>query len=110
MKRILFLIVLSVSSGLLLLPACSSSSDSTDSTIDSSVSSIPSGNIVITADQAATLVGKTESVAEAEARAKGWVWRIGSRDGEQFALTMDYCECRVTVAIENDIVTDAVVG
>lgn len=109
MKRFLFVWVLSVSSGLL-LPACSSSDDSTSTTTDSSVSSIPNGNILITAEQAATLIGKTESVAEAQAQANGWVWRIGSRDGEQFALTMDYCECRVTVAIENDIVTDADVG
>ncbi len=109
MKRFLFAFVLSVSSGSL-ISACSSSDDSTNGTTDTSVSSVPDGNVVITADQAATLVGKTESVAEAQAHANGWVWRVGSRDGEHFALTMDYCECRVTVAIENDIVTDAVVG
>ena len=48
--------------------------------------------------------------AEAQAHANGWVWRVGRRDGEQFALTEDYCECRVTVSIDNDIVTEAVVG
>lgn len=109
MKRFLRVCVLSATSGIL-LPACSSSDDLTSDTTDSSVSSVPNGNIVITAEQAATLVGKTETVAEAQAHANGWVWRIGSRDGEQFALTMDYCECRVTVAIDGGIVTDAVVG
>ncbi len=109
MKRFLFICVLGVSGGLV-LSACSSSSDSTVETTVSSQSTIPGGNVVITAEQAATLIGKTESDAEAQAKANGWVWRIGSRDGEQFALTMDYCECRVTVAIDNDIVTDAVVG
>lgn len=94
----------------LLLPACSSANDSISSTTDGSVVTVPHGNVVITDEQAATLVGKAELFAEAEARANGWVWRIGSRDGEQFALTMDYCQCRVTVSIDNDIVTAAVVG
>ena len=109
MKRILLVFVLSLAGGSL-ITACSSSSDSTVETTDSSTSSVLDRNIVITGEQAATLVGKTESDAKAQARANGWGWRIGSRDGEQFAITMDYCACRVTVAIENDIVTDAVVG
>ncbi len=66
--------------------------------------------MVITAEQAATLVGKTEVNAEAYARDNGWVWRVGRRDGEEFMLTADYCECRVTVSIDNRIVTQAVVG
>ena len=109
MKRFLFVCMLGVLGGTY-LSACSSSDDSTSNTTDSSVSTVPDRNIVITAEQAATLVGKSESDAEAQARVNGWVWRVGSRDGEQFALTMDFCECRVTVAINNDIVTDAVVG
>jgi hypothetical protein len=109
MKRFLSVCAFGALSGLL-LPACSSANDSTSSTTDDSVVTVPQGNVVITDEQAATLVGKTESIAEAEAHANGWVWRIGSRDGEQFALTMDYCECRVTVSIDNDIVTAAVVG
>ena len=89
--------------------ACSSSGDLTSTTTNTEVSIPPTG-VVITDAQAATLVGKTEVAAKAQAESSGWVWRIGSRDGEQFALTMDYCQCRVTVAINNDIVTDAVVG
>lgn len=110
MKRVISLCILGAISGLLLLPACSSSNNSTSSTFGGSVETTPQGNIVISATQAATLIGKTESIAEAEALSNGWVWRIGRRDGEQFALTMDYCECRVTVSIDNDIVTEAVVG
>lgn len=110
MKRLLSLCGVGVICGLLLLPACSSSNNSTSSTFGSSVVTTPQGNIIISAEQAATLIGKTESIAEAEAHANGWVWRIGRRDGEQFALTMDYCECRVTVSIDNGIVTEAVVG
>ena len=110
MKRFLSICGVGAMSGLLLLPGCSSSNNSTSSTFGGSEVTPPQGNIVISAEQAATLIGKTESIAEAEAHANGWVWRIGRRDGEQFALTMDYCECRVTVSIDNDIVTEAVVG
>ncbi|MEO5975258.1 MAG: hypothetical protein ABIQ38_08680 [Ilumatobacteraceae bacterium] len=109
MKRFLFVCV----SGLLcatLLSGCSSSDDSTSNTTGDSVSTVPDRNIVITAEQAATLIGKFESDAEAQARANGWVWRVGRRDGEQFAVTEDYCECRVTVSIDGSIVTEAVVG
>ncbi len=71
---------------------------------------IPGADVVITDEQAATLIGKTEADAEAYAHDNGWVWRTGSRDGEQFMLTQDYCECRVTVSIDNSVVTEAVVG
>ena len=98
----------------LALLGCSSSgdpaSDTSVVTTDGSVVVEPGADVVITADQAATLIGKTEASAEAYANDKGWVWRVGRRDGEQFMLTQDYCECRVTVSIDNSIVTDAVVG
>ncbi len=110
MKRFRSLCRVGTLSGLFLLSACSSSNNSTSSTFGSSVVTAPQGNIVISAEQAATLIGKTESIAEAQAHANGWVWRVGRRDGEQFALTMDYCECRVTVSIDDDKVTEAVVG
>lgn len=110
MRRFLSLCGVGALSGLLMLPACSSSNNSTSSTFGSSVVTVPRGNIVISPEQAVTLIGKTESIAEAEAHANGWVWRIGRRDSEQFALTMDYCQCRVTVSIDNNIVTEVVVG
>lgn len=105
MKRIALLCALS---GLVLL-GCSSSNDSTSNTTDG-WTTFPNGDIVITAEQAATLVGKTEVDAEAYAHDQGWVWRIGRRDGEEFVLTADYCECRVTVSIDSGVVTEAVVG
>jgi len=71
MKKFLSLCGYGAISGLLFLPACSSSNNSTSSTTDNSVVTIPDGNIVITAEQAATLIGKTESVAEAEAHSNG---------------------------------------
>lgn len=110
MKRI----ALAFALGALVLVGCSTSSepasDTGVATSDGSVIDIPGANVVVTAEQAATLIGKTETIAEAYARDRGWVWRVGRRDGEQFMLTADYCECRVTVSIDNLVVTQAVVG
>ena len=92
------------------LAACSSANDSTVSTNVGSGVVIDGRDVVITREQAATLIGKTEADAEAYAQDKGWVWRVGKRDGEQFMLTEDYCECRVTVSIDNAVVTEVVVG
>lgn len=109
MKRFAVVCAFGVLGGLT-LAACSSANDSTSGNTDGSVVVIPGADVVITAAQAATLIGKTEAIAETDAHANGWVWRVGRRDDEEFALTMDYCECRVTVSIDNDIVTEAVVG
>lgn len=101
--------------GALALLGCSSANDRSSDSTEGTVTSIPGvGNpgkgVVISAEQANSLVGKSEVDAEAYARENGWVWRIGRRDGEEFAITMDYCECRVTVSIDNAVVTEAVVG
>ena len=109
MKRLAFVCALGALSGLV-LPACSSSNDLASDTTAGSMVVIPGADVVITVEQAAKLVGKTETDAEAYAQDKGWVWRVGRRDGEQFALTADYSEGRVTVSIDNLVVTKAVVG
>ena len=114
MKRLVLVCAL----GGLVLSACSPSNDpASDTTVESntessvgSVVAIPGIDIVITDEQAATLVGKTEAEAEAYAHDSGWAWRVGRRDGEQFALTMDYSEGRVTVSIDGLVVTEVVVG
>ena len=106
MKRLVLVCVL----GAVVLLGCSSANDPVSNTNDGSMVTIPGRDIVITAEQAATLIGKTVAIAEAYAHDKGWVWRVGRRDSEQFALTEDYCECRVTVSIDNAIVSEAVVG
>ena len=109
MRRLALVCVFGALSGLT-LGACSSDNDSTSNTSDGSVVVVPGNDVKISDEQAKTLIGKTETVAEAYARDNGWVWRVGRRDGEEFALTMDYCECRVTVSIDGSIVTEAVVG
>ncbi len=71
---------------------------------------IPGADVVITDEQAATLIGKTEANAETYALANGWVLRVGQRDGESFMLTTDYLDHRVTVSIDKGVVTGAKVG
>ena len=64
----------------------------------------------ITQESADVLVGMAEADATQAAESKGWVVRIGSRDGEDFALTMDYRTDRVTLTVKSDKVTAVVVG
>lgn len=56
------------------------------------------------------MVGLSESEAVEAAVGNGWQARIGSRDGEDFALTMDYRFDRVTLTIVGDKVTAVSVG
>jgi len=64
----------------------------------------------ITKERANLLVGLTAEAAENCATDLGWAYRIGSRDGEQFAVTMDYSPNRVTVSIESNVIISVVVG
>ena len=61
-------------------------------------------------DVADTVLGMSEAEATKAAEAKGLTVRVGSRDGEDFALTMDYRTDRVTLTVVAGIVTAAVVG
>jgi hypothetical protein len=51
-----------------------------------------------------------EADAEKCAADLGWAYRVGSRDGENFALTADFSEQRVTVTITLGVVTAIAVG
>ena len=66
--------------------------------------------IEITVSRAELLLGFSEANAERCAVELGWAYRVGMRDGEYFALTMDYSLQRVTVEIENDVVVRISVG
>lgn len=55
-------------------------------------------------DQADLLIGMVEADAESCAEGLGWKWRVGERDGEFYALTMDYRPDRVTVQIQEGII------
>jgi hypothetical protein len=90
------------------LVACSSSEES------SSVVSCPVADAAdataITPERAELLVGLLEVDAEKCAADLGWAYRVGSRDGENFALTADFSEQRVTVTITLAVVTAIAVG
>ncbi len=64
----------------------------------------------ITQVRADLLVGFSEADAESCALSLGWVFRVGERDGEGFALTADYSQQRVTVSVTDDLVTAVAVG
>jgi hypothetical protein len=57
-----------------------------------------------------TVVGMSEVEATKTAEAKGLTVRVGSRDGEDFPLTMDYRTDRVTLTVKADKVTAVTVG
>ena len=61
-------------------------------------------------NEANALLGMTEAEAAAYADSQGWVMRVASRDGEQFALTMDYIPTRVNVSIDQGLVTYVFIG
>jgi hypothetical protein len=90
------------------LVACSSSEEL------SSVVSCPVADAAdataITPERAELLVGLLEVDAEKCAADLGWAYRVGSRDGENFALTADFSEQRVTVTITLAVVTAIAVG
>ena len=64
----------------------------------------------ITDIRASQLIGMTEKAAEVCAAAGGWMYRVGERDGEQFALTRDYRSNRVTVSVTSGIISSIAVG
>ena len=57
-----------------------------------------------------SVVGMSEVEATKTAEAKGLTVRVGSRDGEDFPLTMDYRTDRVTLTVVADTVTAATPG
>ena len=61
-------------------------------------------------DVADSILGMSEAEATKTAEAKGLSVRVGSRDGEDFPLTMDYRTDRVTLTVIADKVTAATPG
>ena len=64
----------------------------------------------ITQERANLLLGFSEADAERCAGELGWAFRVGIRDGEALALTMDYSAQRVTVEVQDDRVEGIAVG
>ncbi len=66
--------------------------------------------VEIRVQRAELLLGFSEADAQRCAAKLGWSYRVGQRDGESFAVTMDYSLQRVTVTVADDIVTAITVG
>jgi len=64
----------------------------------------------ITRGRANALIGMSESQAEQCAASLNWGYRVGQRDSEMFATTMDYRLDRVTVTVMLGVVTRVDVG
>jgi len=60
--------------------------------------------------RADALVGMSESMAEECAKSLEWIFRVGQRDSEMFALTRDYRTNRVTVMVVLGVITSVNVG
>lgn len=65
---------------------------------------------VISDPEAASLVGMKEADALREVQARGWRVRIVGRDGELYAVTMDYSAGRLNFTIVNGVVSASTVG
>lgn len=55
-------------------------------------------------------LGLSEQEADDLAQDNGFTLRVAGRDGECFALTMDYRQDRVNIYLEEDVVTTATIG
>jgi hypothetical protein len=87
-------------------------------TSKTSVVDLPTTNVpvsiyedkVISNAEAASLVGMTEAAALREVQARGWRVRVVGRDGEMYAMTMDYSAGRLNFTITNGVITACTVG
>ena len=64
----------------------------------------------ITQVRANALLTMTEAAAESCAKSLDWIFRVGQRDDEFFALTRDYRIERVTVAVKAGLVIEVNLG
>ena len=64
----------------------------------------------ITQVRANALLTMTEAEAESCAKSLDWIFRVGQRDDEFFALTRDYRIERVTVTVKAGLVTEVNLG
>jgi hypothetical protein len=60
--------------------------------------------------RANALISMSEDLAQQCAASLDWEYRVGERDGEPLALTMDYDSTRVTVVIKAGVILSVQVG
>jgi hypothetical protein len=78
--------------------------------VEPSVEPAVDPDIAVAQAVADSVVGMSEAEATKTAEGKGLTVRVGSRDGEDFPLTMDYRPDRVTLTVVSDKVTAATPG
>jgi hypothetical protein len=81
-----------------------------DTAVEPAVDPAVEPDMSVAQEVADSVVGMSEAEATKTAEAKGLTVRVGSRDGEDFALTMDYRTDRVTLTVIADKVTAATPG
>lgn len=65
---------------------------------------------IISQPRANQLVGMTEQAAEICTKTQSWLYRVGQRDLESFAVTMDYRPNRITVSVQSGRISEVNVG
>jgi len=81
-----------------------------DTAVEPAVDPAVEPDMTVAQEVADSVVGMSEAEATKTAEAKGLTVRVGSRDGEDFPLTMDYRTDRVTLTVVADKVTAATPG
>lgn len=81
-----------------------------DTAVAPAVDPVVDPDMSVAQEVADTVLGMSEAEAIKTAEAKGLTVRVGSRDGEDFPLTMDYRTDRVTLTVITDKVTAATPG
>jgi hypothetical protein len=81
-----------------------------DTAVEPAVDPAVEPDMTVAQEVADSVVGMSEAEATKTAEAKGLTVRVGSRDGEDFPLTMDYRTDRVTLTVKDDKVTAATPG
>ncbi|MEY3318832.1 MAG: hypothetical protein RL540_1204 [Actinomycetota bacterium] len=66
--------------------------------------------IEVSNTRASQLIGLSERASELCAEINDWGYRVVQRDGEDFAVTMDYRSNRINVKIKDDEVIEVTVG
>ena len=69
-----------------------------------------SDEMEISEKRASQLVGLSERAGELCAELNGWLYRVVQRDGEDFAVTMDYRSNRINVKVKADKIFEVTVG
>ena len=122
LRKVLGLKIVSIFVLSLVLNGCASNSSSNQSSsgcpkVDlTQITAAPDSDVFfeqaakLVQEQSQEFIGLTEANAELCAAQNNLGFRVGSRDGEFFALTMDYIPTRVTVDVEKNLVVKIQAG